>query len=148
MDAKYATFNDLIELPAVVSNGSNSQHERQTFICPYCQHKFSLTRKSVKFEKIEPETAYNWRETSVKPPYIARHCKPLHPSIHQPHRHHSISGLDRNRRIPHQRRHYYSAVWNPGRLTNHTQSQPITKISVISGSPLPHIPQRRTHQKP
>ena len=75
MDTKYATFDDLIELPAVVDVGSNSQHERQTFICPYCQRKFSLTNKSVKLEKIEPETVYAWRETSVKIAYIACQCK-------------------------------------------------------------------------
>ena len=75
MDAKYATFNDLIELPAVVHNGSNSQHERQTFICPYCQRRFSLTRKSVKFEKIEIDSLYSFQETSVKLAYIACECK-------------------------------------------------------------------------
>ena len=40
MSLQYADFHDLIELPAVVSNGSNSQQERQTVICPYCQRKF------------------------------------------------------------------------------------------------------------
>ena len=75
MSLQYADFHDLIELPSVVSNGSNSQHERQTFICPYCQRKFSLTKKSVKFEKIEPETGYSWQETSVKIAYIACVCK-------------------------------------------------------------------------
>ena len=75
MDAKYATFNDLIELPVVVNSGSNSQHERQTFVCPYCQRKFSLTKKSIKFEKIEPDTAFSWQESSVKIAYIACDCK-------------------------------------------------------------------------
>ncbi len=75
MDAKYATFIDLIELPTVVNNESNSQHERQTFICPYCQRRFSLTKKSVKFEKIEPETGYSWQETAVKIAYIVCDCK-------------------------------------------------------------------------
>ena len=75
MDGKYATFNDLIELPAVVSNGSNSQHERQTFICPYCQRRFSLTKKSAKFEKIAIDSLYSFQETSVKIAYIACDCK-------------------------------------------------------------------------
>ena len=75
MDTKYATFDDLIELPAVVNVGPNSQHERQTFICPYCQRKFSLTPKSAKFEKIEPETVYGWQKPSVKIAYIACECK-------------------------------------------------------------------------
>ncbi len=74
MSLRYADFDDLIELPAVVSNGSNSQQERQTFICPYCQRKFSLNRRSVKFDKIQPETIYSWQETSVKIAYLACQC--------------------------------------------------------------------------
>ena len=75
MDTKYATFDDLIELSVLINVGSNPQQERQTFICPYCQRKFSLTNKGVKFEKIEPESVYSWRESSVKIAYIACECK-------------------------------------------------------------------------
>ena len=75
MDGKYADFNDLIELPAVVNIDYSTQRPGRIFICPYCQRKFSLTKKSIKFEKIEPETTYGWQETSVKIAYIACDCK-------------------------------------------------------------------------
>ena len=75
MSLQYADFDDLIELPAVVSIDYSTQRPGVIFICPYCQRRFSLTRKSVKFEKIEPENVYSYQETSVKIAYIACECK-------------------------------------------------------------------------
>ena len=76
MSLQYADFNDLIELPAVVNIDYMTQRPGRIFICPYCQQRFSLTEKYVKFEKIQPETVYSFQDpSSVKIAYIACKCK-------------------------------------------------------------------------
>ena len=76
MDAKYADFNDLIELPAVVNIDYSTQRPGRIFICPYCQRRFLLTEECVKFEKIQPESTTSWQDPSiVKIAYIACDCK-------------------------------------------------------------------------